>query len=126
MSKSIYTDLDLNMGMTHTGDIKSLNDEDCLRQSLKNILSLNKFDIPFNTRFAVDLKKWLFELPNKITENEMKKRIISAIELDPRFEDPSIGVSLNEDESVYTFKITVFVVMLNKTITEDIDVKRVR
>lgn len=126
MSKSIYTDLDLNMGMTHTGDIKSLNDEDCLRQSLKNILSLNKFDIPFNTRFAVDLKKWLFELPNKITENEMKKRIINAIELDPRFEDPSIEVSLNEDESVYTFKITVFVVMLNKTITEDIDVKRVR
>lgn len=59
----LYRDLDLTFDINpDTGDVKTLTDEDCIKRSILSIISLNKFDIPFNIRDFSNLKRLLFEL----------------------------------------------------------------
>lgn len=122
----LYTDFDLSGELTENGDFALLSDESAIRQVIRNIINLNSYDIPFNNYFAANLRKYLFEFPNKIIEAEMKKSITDALLLDPRLKDPEINISYSPDKQYCYIDVTVYVVILNQNINEIITLERIR
>ena len=87
-----------------TGDINILKDGNAIKQSLKNLLLLNKFDKPFNPDIDVGLREVLFEnFPDFI-----RKDIIDKYE--PRVKLQEVDVVSSEDQNGLTIQITYGVV----------------
>ncbi len=122
----LYTDFDIGFELNANGDIAGLSDEGCIRQSIKNSIQLNSYDIPFNAWYAANIKNYLFEHPNKIIESEIKKSIIEVLSLDSRLDDPSVEVTYSEDGQFCYIDITVYVIIMGKTINETIKLDRAR
>lgn len=124
----LYTDVDLSFNINVNGDIYSLSDEDCIRQTIKNSVHMVSFDVPFNEWYAANIKYYLFENADKITESELKKRINDVLLFDPRLKDPRITVTYEDVNSAYfcIIDIVVFVEMLNRDLTEQIKFERKR
>lgn len=127
MSK-LYTDFDLSFKLNANGDVSDLSDVDCIRASIINSINLESFDIPFNDWYAPNIKYQLFEQQNKIAVSDVKKRIIDVLNLDPRLRNPSVEISYGEvnNVTICIIDITVYVVMLNKEIKEQLKFERVR
>lgn len=123
---ALYTDFDINFDVNQNGDISSLSDEDCIRQVIKNSVNMDMWDIPFNKWYAANLKYYLFEHANKITESEMIESIRTVLLLDRRLRDPQITISYSSDYQYCNIDIKVFVIILEQTIEETIKVERVR
>lgn len=121
----LYTDFSLDFNPNHNGDISQLTDEGCVRQSIRNCVLLNSFDIPFNNK-SCDIKKYLFENNNKITESEIIKNITYNLKSDPRLKDPEISITYTSDGQFCNINVTVYVVSLNNKVTEIIKVEKVR
>lgn len=123
---ALYTDFDISFKLNDNGDISTLSDEDCIRQVIKNSVNMESWDIPFNKWYGANLKYYLFEHPNKITEAEMSESIRTVLLLDRRLKDPEIKISYSNDYQYCTIDIKVYVIILDKTIDQQITVERVR
>lgn len=123
---TLYTDFDISFELTANGDINTLTDEDCIRQVIKNSVNMESWDIPFNKWYAANLKYYLFEHPNKITESEMIESIRNVLLLDRRLKNPEVKISYSNDYQYCTIDIKVFVIILDKNIEQQITVERVR
>lgn len=123
---TLYTDFDISLELNANGDINTLTDEDCIRHVIKNSLNMESWDIPFNKWYAANLKYYLFEHPNKITESEMIESIRSVLLLDRRLKNPEVKISYSNDYQYCTIDIKVFVIILDKNIEQQITIERVR
>lgn len=123
---ALYTDFDINFDLNQNGDISSLSDEDCIRQSIKNSVNMESWDIPFNKGYAANLKYHLFDHPNKISEAEMKDSIISVLLMDRRLRNPEVTITYSEDYQYCNIDVKVFVIILEKTLNETISIERTR
>ena len=123
---TLYTDFDISLELNANGDINTLTDEDCIRQVIKNSVNMESWDIPFNKWYAANLKYYLFEHPNKITESEMIESIRNVLLLDRRLKNPEVKISYSNDYQYCTIDIKVFVIILDKNIEQQITVERVR
>lgn len=76
-----YSDIDLNF-LPHplTGNMNPKMNIESIRQSIKNLFLLNKFDVPFNQSNFINLKHYLFENYNHLTSSNLVKRIEWAIQ----------------------------------------------
>lgn len=122
----LYTDFDLSFELNYNNDLKEITDEDAIRIVIRNSIMMNSYDIPFNSWYAANIKKYLFEQPNKISESEIKKSIMDVLLLDVRLQDPEVSISYSSDNKFCNIDVTVFVVMLNRTINETIKINRIR
>lgn len=122
----LYTDIDLSFKLNPNGDINALTDEGCIRQAIRNSVTMNSFDIPFNEWYAANIKKYLFENPNKITESEIISSIKDVLVLDRRLQNPEVKITYSGDYQFCYIDIVVYVVILDKSINEVIELKRVR
>lgn len=125
-STGLYTDFDISFNLNENGDISLLSDEGCIRQVIRNSIALNSYEIPFNKWYAVNIKKYLFENPDKITEMEIKKSITDVLILDERLRDPEISISYSADYQTCIIEIKVYIILLDKTISEKIYFENVR
>lgn len=123
---TLYTDFDISLELNANGDINTLTDEDCIRQVIKNSVNMESWDIPFNKWYAANLKYYLFEHPNKITESEMIESIRNVLLLDRRLKNPEVKISYSNDYQYCTIDIKVFVIILDKNVEQQITVERVR
>lgn len=121
-----YTDFDMAFEETPNGDISQLSDEGCIRQVIKNSVNMNSYDVPFNSWYAANIKYYLFETPNKITESEIRKSIIDVLLLDQRLSDPSVDITYSSDQLFCIIDIKVFVSILQTYVTEKIKIDRVK
>lgn len=128
MMGKLYTDVDLSFKLNVNGDIANLTDEDCIRHSIINSCNLESFDIPFNSWYAPNLKYQLFEQHNKIVAADVKRHLVEVLNLDPRFRNPVVELGYAELNGINfcVIDITVYVVMLNKEITEQLKFESVR
>ena len=125
-SIGLYTDFDISFKLNENGDISLLSDEGCIRQVIRNSIALNSYEIPFNKWYAVNIKKYLFENPDKITEMEIKKSISDVLLLDERLRDQKIVISYSADYQTCIIEIKVYVILLDKTVSEKIYFENVR
>lgn len=123
---TLYTDFDISLELNANGDINTLTDEDCIRQVIKNSVNMESWDIPFNKWYAANLKYYLFDHPNKITESEMIESIRNVLLLDRRLKNPEVKISYSNDYQYCTIDIKVFVIILDKNVEQQITVERVR
>jgi len=95
-----------------TGDINILKDGNAIKQSLKNLLLLNKFDKPFNPDIDVGLREVLFEnFPDFIRKNIIREKVEYIInKYEPRVKLQEVDVVSSEDQNGLTIQITYGVV----------------
>lgn len=105
-----FTDLDLNL-LPHplTGDIVSLKNNDAIKQALRILFFLNKYDIPFEPE-SVEIEKYLFQPVHDITITNIRKRMEWMIRVhEPRIDVIDIViepfVNLDGYEITVTYKI---------------------
>lgn len=91
-----------------TADISVKRDNDAIKQSLKNLLLLNKFDKPFNPDIDVGLREVLFEnFPEPIRKNIISEKVEYIInKYEPRVQLQEVDVLSLEDENTLTIQIT--------------------
>lgn len=83
-----YRDFNLNF-IPHpkTGDISTVSDENSVNQSLRNLISMNFNDVPFNSKLGSNVRARLFDLVTSITADTIKSDIKDVIEnYEPRVE----------------------------------------
>lgn len=123
----LYSDFDMSFKPDpETGDIKRIENRECIRSSLFRIISLNKLDIPFNTSAYSTLKELLFETPS----HNIEAAIITNLtwiceELEPRVKIDRIEVTYIEDEATQVkYNIDLFYTIL-RTNTQDVLTKTI-
>lgn len=124
MDENLYTDLDLSFKANpDTGDVGMLVDSDCIRRSVYRIISLDKFDIPFNVIDYSDLKLLLFEQPSHTIDAKISTSLQILIEnLEPRIRIRDIDINYSEINSEYTVDIKYLIIRNN---TEDVVTKTI-
>jgi phage baseplate assembly protein W len=95
-----------------TGDINIVKDGNAIKQSLKNLLLLNKFDKPFNPDIDVGLREVLFEnFPDFIRKDIISRKVEYIInKYEPRVKLQKVDVVSSEDQNGLTIQITYGVV----------------
>lgn len=68
-----------------TGDVIRRNDEDAVKQSLRNLISTRHYERPFHPEIGCQIHGLLFENFNPVTVQVMKKTIFDTIDkFEPR------------------------------------------
>jgi len=81
-----------------TGDISIKKNIDAIKQSLKNLMLMKRFDKPFDTKIDVGLNEVLFEnFPDPILKDIISKKIEYIISV----YEPRIKLQKVEVESLY-------------------------
>jgi len=91
-----YTDFNL-LFTSHpvTADVTVKNDEEAVKQSLRNLISTRNYERPFHPEIGCQIHGLLFENFNPVTVQVMKKTIIDTIDkFEPRV--TVLEVKINE------------------------------
>jgi phage baseplate assembly protein W len=93
-----YRDFALNFRQNPiTGDLAMLTDEKSVNQSLKNLIFMNFYDVPFEPKIGSNVRARLFDLITSTTADTIKSDIKDVIEnFEPRIEVISIDVKVDE------------------------------
>jgi len=75
----IYSDLEKNFVIGRNNDIKLLENDSAIIQSLWNILLTKKGELPFLNDFGTNLDKYLFEQATEDILDEVKDEFIKEI-----------------------------------------------
>lgn len=98
---SRYQDLDPNF-YPHplSGDLTVRTDVDAIKQSVKNLVSYNFYDKPFNPTVGSDILAHLFENTNSVTLKIMLERAIIAVldNYEPRVTDVMVELTVGYDD----------------------------
>jgi len=124
---ALYSDID-NSFKVHPlyNDIIPITDIDSIRQSLKNLLLVNRHDRLFQPSVASDITALLFENADAFTELELKSKIERVIDLyEPRIIRYSIAVTDDSDRNAYRVTIK-FEASYNSTSEFTIFLTRIR
>lgn len=101
-----YTDIDLNFEANASGDISVIYDEDCVKQSLKNIIFTNikEYSIYHIEDFGSKINYYLGEKINKVILLAIEDEIRNSIEnYDERIE--LIYITSLQNNNQYEIKI---------------------
>jgi phage baseplate assembly protein W len=116
-----YSDIDLSF-TPHpiTGDITVLRDAEAVKRSLRNLISMNRFDRPFEPDLGTNLRNLLFEPINPLTEKSIDMQIRGAISrYEPRVSITDLTIEGRPDEHGYyiTLKFVIDSLSIFETIT---------
>ena len=94
---------DINLLFTShpvTGDVLRNNDEEAVKQSLRNLISTRNYERPFHPEIGCQIHGLLFENFNPVTAQVMKKTIFDVIKkFEPRATVTEIKLSERQDNN---------------------------
>jgi phage baseplate assembly protein W len=123
-----YRDLDLrfNIHPVKKDVTKHLN-EYAVINSVKNLVSINFFEKPFNPQFGSNLRALLFEPVDEITAVHIERAITEVIEnYEPRVRVVGVVAALTPDENCYDVELTFSILNNQNTITINFFLERIR
>jgi len=83
-----------------TGDVARKNDEEAVKQSLRNLISTRHYERPFHPEIGCQIHGLLFENFNPVTAQVMKKTIIDTIDkFEPRVTVLEVKISDRADNN---------------------------
>ena len=93
--QSIYSDLDFRFILNpNTGDIALKKDAEAIKQSIMNILLTSRGERPFNPDFGGNLRAYLFENFDVVTQAAMESVIVNSLRnYEPRVRVDNIAIS---------------------------------
>ena len=106
-----FVDLDFNFKTYTSGDVKLKLGENAIKQSIKNLLMLNKYDKPFNPKINAGLQGLLFEpieASSAITLEVIIRDMLNTYE--PRISVISVNVAAIEERNYYDINITFSII----------------
>ncbi len=110
---SHYNDFNFNFESS-AADIKIVEDEESINQSIKNILFTKPGEVFFNPLFGSGIHHLLFEKIDIITETLLTDEIKYAIEnFEPRVQIINISFSADHDLLSYSINIDYIILKLN-------------
>lgn len=99
----IYSDFDLRM-IPHplTGDLNPIILEQAIKQSLRNLMYLERYDFPFDGDRFSGLKETLFENLNQLTISSLRSRIEWLVNRhEPRVKLEDIEIEEREPNGIH-------------------------
>ena len=102
-----YSDLDFGFYKNPvTDDVAKKNDDNAIKQSLKNLILLRQFDCPFHPEVCSHITDSLFENFTNLTASVLKRTITYTVEnFEPRVN--LIDVDVNDDIDHNTINVTL-------------------
>lgn len=93
--QSVYTDLDFRFILNpNTGDIALKRDSESVKQSIMNILLTGRGERPFNPEFGGNLRAYLFENFDVVTQAAMENVIVNSLRnYEPRVRVDNVVIS---------------------------------
>jgi len=118
-----YKDFDLNFGVNEFGDIDTLEDEDSIKQSIKNIVltTIGESAKYQNPKFGGDVFKSLGEKINGITAIDIGSKIESAL-LNWEHRISIIDIIADPDIVKNAYVVTIKYKIKNLNITNEITI----
>ena len=105
--KNIYKDFDLSFNMHPlTRDVGVKLDANAINQSLKNLISTNYYERPFQPEVGCNIRSLLFELATPITVDDLRQAITETVNnYEPRVELQNVYIEDRVDINSYHVEI---------------------
>ena len=129
MATSIkFTDLDLNfIPNPATGDVSVKNDENAVKQSIKNLVMTLNTERPFQPQIGSQVSRLMFEPMTVSTQIMLKNAIADTItNFEPRAKLQNVDVIFDDNNNDVRISITFVVLNTSKPVFLDIFLKRTR
>lgn len=114
----IYSDLDLNMQIHPTKperDLNILQNAAAVKRSIKHLLLMERYDVPFQTYITAELYKMLFEPMGFVTAGTMMTMIEATIKQhEPRVKLQKVEVIPDYDRGSYNINVYFTLKSLNQ------------
>lgn len=123
-----YTDLNLAF-QRHplTGDVLLANDAEAIKKSIRNLVSYNEYEVPFQPDKGGNVRGLLFENFGPITTDYLRSKLLELIEkYEPRVKVESVVVFQKPDQNRLDVTIDYTIVDLNRTESITVFVERTR
>lgn len=122
-----YSDIDLSFAKKPSGDVYKKSDAAAVKQSVKNIVSTNRFEKPFQPNFGANITGLLFELATNRTSQMVRRQIEDVVyRYEPRAEILDIEVSDKVDQNTLKVKLTFKVVNTEEVVSITTTISRLR
>lgn len=124
----IFSDIDLNF-TAHpvTKDITRRNDENAIKQSLRNLLLTRNFERPFHSEIGSPIRTLLFEPVGPMFVVMMQRAIIDVVNnFEPRVEILDVAVNDSIDANAVYVTLEFKLVNTERPITLDLVLERTR
>lgn len=108
MADVFFSDIDTFFTMNPvTGDVNRVTNEAAIEQSIRNLVTLNKFEKLMQPGVFSGVRSELFELISPISATNITQRIKDVIKNEePRVEDVEVSVNALTDQNAYDIIIT--------------------
>lgn len=123
-----YRDLDLNFTIHPLRkDINKNLDEIAIVNSIKNIVSTNHYEKPFQPDFGSNVRRMLFENLDTITASALEREIEQSINnFEPRVKLLSVKVVPKFDDNAFTVEMQFYILNKSDPITINFLLERLR
>ena len=122
-----YSDIHLLFEKKPSGDIYKKTEADAVKQSVKNIVSTNTTEKPFDMEYGANITGMLFELSNVLEQENIKDQITSSINrYEPRARVLDILVNDNPDANTLKVFVTFRVLSTGEVVELETNVSRLR
>ena len=123
----LYSDIDLLFERRPSGDIYKKTDADAVKQSVKNIVSTNRYEKPFEIFYGANITGMLFELADAGMGTHIEDQIKSALEqYEPRAKIINIDVNSNPDRNSLQVELLFRVTSTEQEVELETTVSRLR
>jgi phage baseplate assembly protein W len=107
----IYSDIDFTFTKKPvTGDVALSFDDQAVIRSIRNLLSTNHFDRPFNPDLGSNLNAILFEMVSPLSAASLEREIATMIDnYEPRARVNEIIVTPLPDKNAYNVSLSFYI-----------------
>lgn len=124
----IYSDFFTNFDVhPDNHDLVIKKNEEAVKTAIRNLILTNKYERPFQPNFGSNIKKFLFDPINQITQQNIKDEITHTIETyEPRANLIEVRVTPYVDDNAYRVTIVFSIININTPITLNTFLYRIR
>jgi len=124
----IYSDFFTNFDVhPDNRDLVIKKNEEAVKTAIRNLILTNKYERPFQPNFGSNIKKFLFDPINQITQQNIKDEITHTIETyEPRANLIEVRVTPYLDDNAYRVTIVFSIININTPITLNTFLYRIR
>tara|TARA_B100001287_G_C22503438_1_gene444754 strand:+ start:213 stop:650 length:438 start_codon:yes stop_codon:yes gene_type:complete len=122
-----YSDIDLLFDKKPSGDIYKKQEAAAVKQAVKNIVSTNRYEKPFNMTFGSNITGMLFELAHSQMDRSIEQDIRSTLhKYEPRAKIMDIHIVSNPDAYSLRVRLTFRVLTTGEVIDLETTISRLR
>jgi len=109
--QNIYSDIDFTFTKRPVvGDVALSYDEQAVIRSVRNLLSTNHYERPFNPDLGSNMSALLFEPISPLTASALKNEITTTIQnYEPRASLKEVQVSAQPDKNAYSVYLSFYI-----------------